>query len=281
MNALLCETVTGRTTADLVAARDRVVDADMVELRLDGVADPDVARILAGRHLPVIVTCRPTWEGGRYAGSEASRRRLLEDALAHGADYVDVEWAARFEDLIERHAERVIVSLHDFTGSPSDLDARTRAMRRTGAAVVKVAVATGRLCDALPLREISGAGPAVVIGMGEAGLPTRLLASRFGCRWTYGGDGVAPGQVPVSRMVHEYGFRRIGPRTAIYGVVGPDIARSPIPGVLNAAFEAEGRDAAAVPLPGADETDVQVFAKAVGLEGLIDATKERDAHHVI
>jgi 3-dehydroquinate dehydratase len=50
--------------AELRAARDAVKDADLVELRLDGVADLDVAGALAGRRRPVIVTCRPSWEGG-------------------------------------------------------------------------------------------------------------------------------------------------------------------------------------------------------------------------
>ena len=49
----------------------------MVELRLDGVEDLDVPRALDGRTKPVIVTCRPTWEGGRFTGSEEERRRFL------------------------------------------------------------------------------------------------------------------------------------------------------------------------------------------------------------
>ena len=36
----------------------------------------------------------------------------------------------------------------------------------------------------------------ILIGMGRAGLATRVLAARFGSRWTYAGNGVAPGQVP-------------------------------------------------------------------------------------
>ena len=70
--------MTAPTTAELRRRRDAVRDADLVELRLDGVADPDVAGALAGRRLPVIVTCRPAWEGGRFGGSEEERRRLLE-----------------------------------------------------------------------------------------------------------------------------------------------------------------------------------------------------------
>ena len=48
----LCETVTGRSMAELLAARDAAVTGTMVELRLDGVANLDVARALSGRRLP-------------------------------------------------------------------------------------------------------------------------------------------------------------------------------------------------------------------------------------
>ena len=90
---LLCETVTGTTTAELVAARDAATRADMVELRLDGVTDPDIAQALHGRRVPVVVTCRPTWEGGRFDGSEEERRRFLTSALDGGAEPLRVPLA--------------------------------------------------------------------------------------------------------------------------------------------------------------------------------------------
>src|SRR5881394_3513413 len=97
---LLCVTVTGATTAELCRKRDAVADADLIELRLDTVSDPSAAGALAGRRRPVIVTCRPEWEGGEFKGSEEERRRILADAIDLGADYVDLEWRARFDDLI-------------------------------------------------------------------------------------------------------------------------------------------------------------------------------------
>src|SRR6187549_2715994 len=100
--ALLCETVTATTMGALRAARDRVTDADMVELRLDGIARPDVPAALADRRLPAIVTCRAKWEGGRFDGSEDERRSILEQALACGAEFVDIEWRAGFADLVDR-----------------------------------------------------------------------------------------------------------------------------------------------------------------------------------
>src|SRR4030095_2204410 len=95
-------------------------------------------------------------------------------------------------------------------------------------------------------------GNAVVIAMGDAGMPSRLLASRFGSRWTFAGNAVAPGQIPGAREVHEFRFRAIGPDTAIYGVVGDNVVHSMSPVLHNAAFEAEPLDAEYEPLRAAD-----------------------------
>ena len=265
--SLLCETVTGRTMAELLANRHEAIAADMVELRLDGVRDVDVEQALHGRRRPAIVTVRPTWEGGRFDGSEEERRRLLLRALEAGAEYVDVEWQAGFTDLIARAPERTVLSSHDFSGVPADLDARVRAMRQSGAGVIKLAVMASGLRDTLPLLEIGRAGNAVVIGMGDAGLPTRLLATKFGSRWTYGGENVAPGQLPARRMLDQYRFRAVGADTAVYGVVGGRAHQSLSPLMHNAAFAAAGVDAVYVPLRATSFEDFLAFADALGLAG--------------
>ena len=76
----VCVTVTAPTTAGC-QRRDSVTDADLIELRLDTVNDPNAVGTLAGRRTPVIVTCRPVWEGGQFKGSEQERRQILSDAL--------------------------------------------------------------------------------------------------------------------------------------------------------------------------------------------------------
>jgi 3-dehydroquinate dehydratase / shikimate dehydrogenase len=253
--------------AELLAARDTVTRADMVELRLDGVGDLDVAPALVGRTLPAIVTCRPTWEGGRFDGSEERRRAILSEALERGADYVDVEWRAGFADLIARDPRRIVLSSHDFQRVPEDLAARATAMRQAGAGTIKIAFPAARLSDALLLQPIAAAGDAVVIAMGNTGLPSRLLASRFGSRWTYAGD-AAPGQIPVARMLDEFRFRDISPSTAIYGVVGNNVMHSLSPAMHNAAFRARGLDAVYVPLAAADFSDLVTFAEAMPIEGV-------------
>src|SRR6266852_3217349 len=100
--SLLCVTVTAPTTAELRRRRDEVVDADLIELRLDSVSDPTAAGALAGRRGAVVVTCRPAWEGGGFAGAEEDRHRILAEALALGAEYVDIEWRANFNDLLSQ-----------------------------------------------------------------------------------------------------------------------------------------------------------------------------------
>lgn len=266
----LCATVTGRTTEELRARRNAARGADLVELRLDSVPQPDVAGALRDRPTPVIVTCRPAWEGGAFRGSEQERRLLLERALQLGADYVDVEWQAGFHDLVRRDSTRVVLSMHDFAGVPSDLADRYRAMRGTGAAVVKVAVTATRLMDMLPLMNLdsaSGGARRVTVAMGAAGVASRILAARFGSCWTYAGEDAAPGQIDLDRMLGEYRFHRLSAACEVYGVVGRPIGHSLSPAMHNAGFEALGRDAVYVPLEAADADDFIAFATAVGVGG--------------
>jgi 3-dehydroquinate dehydratase/shikimate dehydrogenase len=279
-SAHLCETVTGGTMTGLLAARDAATAGDMVELRLDGVAGLDVAGALHGRRKPAVVTCRAAWEGGRFDGTDEERRRIVARALEAGAEYVDVEWralqashagsdaaAAAWAALVATAPDRVVLSAHDFSGVPPDLDGQVRSMRASGAGVIKVAYAAARLTDTLPLRGIAAAGRAVVIGMGDAGLPSRLLASRYGSLWTYGGNAVAPGQIPAAQMIDRYRFRQVGPATRLFGVVSRTARHSLSPVIHNRAFAAAGLDAVYVPLQAEAFDEFLAYAEAMGLEG--------------
>jgi 3-dehydroquinate dehydratase / shikimate dehydrogenase len=267
----LCATVTGATTADLRARRDAIRDAEMVELRIDSVVDPDVNGALEGRRLPVILTCRPTREGGGFGGSEDERRRLLRAAVESDAEYVDLEWNAGLDDLVRvRSGKGIILSTHDFDGVPADLSARAHAMARSGAEVVKIAVSASRLTDCVRLLDLSRTlqgRRAVVLGMGDAGLATRVFAARLGNPWSYAGDGVAPGQVSVARMVREFTFQRIQADTVLYGLAGRPVAHSVSPALHNAGFADLGVNAAYIPLAAFDLDDFATFAEAFDLAG--------------
>jgi 3-dehydroquinate dehydratase/shikimate dehydrogenase len=269
----ICMVVGAPTLAELRDRRLRAEsEADLVEIRLDTVADPDVAGALSGRTARVIVTCRASWEGGHFRGSEEERLRLLEQAWHAGADFVDVEWAARDAApwIARTKGDRLIFSAHDFSGLPRDLTALHTAMRQSPAAVVKIAVSAAALRDTLPLRNLAKQSPdrrQVLLAMGPAGAVTRALPERFGSSWTYAGDQWAPGQITADRLRDEFGFGRVTPNAALYGVVARPSGHSVSPAMHNAAFRAAGIDAVYVPLEAADADDFLVFADAMDVRG--------------
>jgi 3-dehydroquinate dehydratase / shikimate dehydrogenase len=269
---LLCVTVTAPTMAELRRRRDDVAEADLVELRLDTVCDPDVAGALSGRRRPVVVTCRPEWEGGRFQGSEDERRRILAEALRLGAEYVDIESRANFTDLLRvTSGRRVVLSYHDFQGVPDNLPELVSSMRSTGAELVKVAVQARTLSDCVPLLELGVRAQEepglILIGMGPCGLATRVLAGRFGSRWTYAGSQQQLGQISATALVGEYRFRGLRDHSALYGVVGSPISHSISPAMHNAAFSALDLDAVYLPFPAVTADDFVTFARALGVKG--------------
>jgi 3-dehydroquinate dehydratase / shikimate dehydrogenase len=261
------ETVSARSLAELRAARDHA-SADLVELRLDALDAIDVAGALADRRLPVIVTCRASWEGGLFQGSEEDRLRVLQDAIRQGAEYVDIEWRADRGRLRLNDRTRVVLSHHDFSATPADLADRVAAMRAERPAVVKVAVTPARLGDCLRLREVMTIDVAhVAIAMGPLGRVTRLCPWLFGSEWTYGGT-IAPGQVSARELIDLYRVRGGSATTAIYAVTGAPLAHSASPAMHNAAFRAVGLDAVYVPLETADGEELLAVADALGVRGV-------------
>ena len=273
---MLCVTVTGRTMDEVRRARDAAAGADIIEVRLDGVEAPDAAGAIEGRLRPVIVTCRPRWEGGRFDGSEDERRRILTGAVTAGAEFVDVELRAEFvSDIVRmRRGHGVIASMHVFDHVPADVSERVRCLRSTGAEVVKFAMTATSLTETLPLFELAArsdprtdAQGHLLIAMGPRGVHTRVLAARLRNRWTYCGDGLVPGQIPASRMLGEFHYRRIAADADLFAVVGSPIGHSLSPAMHNAGFADRRLNAAYVALDARDAADFVAFARAMRLRG--------------
>jgi 3-dehydroquinate dehydratase/shikimate dehydrogenase len=271
----VCVAVTGATMEELRRKRDAAEGADLVEMRLDGVDRPDPLAALDGRRRPVILTCRPTWEGGRFDGPEDARRHILEQAVAGGAEFVDVEARASFAAALirVRRGRGIVLSSHVFGAVPQDLETRWLALRSSGAEVAKLAIEAHSLTDSLRLMALAEldtsdlGGDHVLIAMGQPGVASRVLASRLRNRWTYAGQSVAPGQFSPKRLIKEFRFRSLRPDTALYGVVGNPVGHSLSPAMHNAGFAHFGLDAVYLPLEAADAQDFVRFAKTMDVAG--------------
>jgi 3-dehydroquinate dehydratase type I len=195
----------------------------LAELRLDLMQRFDLARLIAESPCPLIITCRPLREGGRFSGSEETRLDILAEALHLDCAYVDVEWD-RLDWLAAqtRTNTRIIVSRHWHDRMPEDLWALYTELRQQ-ADVVKLVGTADRPADMFPVFDLlwRATTPVIGIAMGAAGQLTRLLAPCFqNCLLTYASPtlagATAPGQFTMREMVEIYHLPAVGPHTEIH-----------------------------------------------------------------
>ncbi len=267
----LCVPLTATETAEMIVEIDAAAraGAEAIELRLDYLAswsDEEITVLMkkAG-DFPgeVIATCRISDEGGQWDGDESERISLLEHVGLSGTDYIDVEFEAwkvssNIRQKIglvcdvnqdsQRPRCRLILSKHDFHGTPASLERMLEDLRETPAHVVKLATKAESIVDALRMmdavRTSSADRPTIGLAMGEAGLPSRVLAKKVGAHVTFAslsaGKESAPGQVSVAEMRELYRWETLTAETAVYGVIGCPVAHSMSPAILNAAFAETG-----------------------------------------
>lgn len=254
------------------AGRAARLGADLVEYRLDAmrrVDSTDVERLVRETPRPCVVTFRK-----KDGEGEAERLELLRKAARLGAAYVDIE-AGLEGEFGDADPAGLIVSFHDFEGTPPDLPEIARRIESGPADVVKVVTTARSVHDTFAHYEIlrSARKPTISFAMGEPGLASRVLCLKFGAPFTFasleGGEEAAPGQIPLRRMVSEFRAGSIGAETDIYGVIGRPVGHSMSPAMHNAAFRELGLDA--VYLPFEVDSDPGLFIKqaiALGVRGL-------------
>jgi 3-dehydroquinate dehydratase-1 len=212
------------STGDLADATTETArtHADAVEYRMDLAADPLAALddyvVQATGVSPLLVTYRPEWEGGAFAGDEDDRLDALVEAAAHDAvGAVDLELATLRTDrgretataVRERNAA-VVASVHEFAGTPASSTLR-RLLHEAATAgnVGKLAVTAESRTDALRLLEATHAATTwgdrvATMAMGEAGRHTRAVAPVYGSRIGYApvdpAEATAPGQYDLATL---------------------------------------------------------------------------------
>jgi len=120
----ICACVQGNTNAKAlyqIGKANKI--ADLIELRLDAIKDPDLKKLLGKCRKPAIVTARSMNEGGITPLSKSRRIQLIEQGLELNADFVDIELslgAAEINKLKRKNKRsKIILSFHNTKNTPS------------------------------------------------------------------------------------------------------------------------------------------------------------------
>ncbi|GAB2266264.1 hypothetical protein Dimus_001283 [Dionaea muscipula] len=263
---LICAPILADTVDQMLIdmGKAKILGADVVEIRLDYLKtfDPrrDLSVLIGKSPLPTLITNRPKWEGGQYDGMESDRLEVLRLAMELGADYVDIEYqvADKFNgSILGKKPERckVIVSSHNYQSTPplEDLGDLVAKIQSTGADIVKIATTALDVTDVARIFQLTVHSEVPVIGlaMGERGLISRILGPKFGGYLTFAtlepGEVSAPGQSTIKDLLHLYNFKRIGPLTKVFGIIGKPVGHSKSPILYNEAFKSIDFDGVYVP----------------------------------
>ena len=89
---MICISIVPGTNEEALALIARALPwADLVELRIDRIGEPDLPLLLHAGKERILVTNRRRDEGGFFAHCENRRMELLREAIDLGARYVDIE----------------------------------------------------------------------------------------------------------------------------------------------------------------------------------------------
>ncbi len=235
--------------------------AGFLEFRLDYLRQPPDGVAAVRKFLDeypgcmVLATCRRRENQGRFRGDIGEQIRLLEKAAKAGARAVDVEIESVAGGKLEalRASADLIISYHNFTGTPA-LEAVLRRLMRFPAAAYKIVTTAGKpsdVCRLVSLAKTHPRVPLIVLSMGEVGFPSRVIAPVYGALYTYAApaeaEGTAPGQISAHQLRQLYRVEHLTRSTKIYGVIADPVGHSISPAVHNRAFHRRHLDAVYVP----------------------------------
>jgi 3-dehydroquinate dehydratase type I len=212
-------------TADaaIQAIRSLRGDHDGVEVRAERFPSIALGALRAATAKPIILTYR----GGRAPDIAA--------AVDAGIDYVDVEWHEGID--VGRFADRIVLSHHDYEGM-RDVERIWAAMRAQRCALTKLAATPRTFADNERLLALL---PGTVIGMGERGLYSRILAPFLGSELAFvaATNLAAPGQLTLEQAREIYGNE---PRRAerVFAIAGNPAGHSRSPLIHNRLFREKG-----------------------------------------
>lgn len=265
----ICVPVCVRRASELSKAIARAAKvADIIELRLDCLLESEIESasgelpaLVSGATAPIILTMRSGEQGGRGSQSLNQRSQFWSSILSIAESCLmdfELDLVRDFQRCGDGQVDwsKVICSHHDFDGVPSDLERIYEQMAATPARILKIAVQADDATDCLPVfrlleRAQRERREMIAIGMGSAGIMTRILGPSRGSFLTYGSlddeSATAPGQLTARGLREIYRIDRIDQQTEIFGIIGSPLGHSLSPQIHNAAVAHAGMNAVYIP----------------------------------
>lgn len=229
----------------------------LVELRLDCLKRAvQLERLLPKRPTPVVVTARRTQDGGFWPESEDKRIMLLRSAIAQGVEWVDLE-----EDIaggIPRFGKtKRIVSYHNVTETPADLEAIRDRLAKLNADLVRIVTRPRSIDDVWRLLRVmqSASVPTIAVGTSDLGVPTQVLSRRCGAPFAIAAfhykRPMFDGQLGYDELHRVFRADGLAPESEVYALATPKPATGPsacpAAAVMNRAFAQLGLNKVLVP----------------------------------
>ncbi|MEQ1921366.1 MAG: shikimate dehydrogenase [Pyrinomonadaceae bacterium] len=276
-NGKICVSVCAETADEMIANIKRAEQfADVIEVRFDCLAVEEFDlngttwktkwgeivnaraagkktfwdRVLGSARKDIISTLRSCEQGGRRTLSEEERHDFWNSGCQ--TEFCDVEDTGLI-DQGEWTCGKRIVSYHDFSGVPEDLEnIYSRLLGNVEADIIKIAITPHDITDNIVLwrllKHAKSSGKEIIpIAMGEAGKWTRILGLAHGAYLTYAsldaGKETADGQLTAKDLIETYRVKDLDKTTEVFGVIGDPVSQSLSPYMHNAEFAAAGVNA--------------------------------------
>lgn len=282
---MICLSCTEKTLAkniELISKNKKFLD--LVEIRSDFLLHDELEKLKdfpAKINLPCILSFRLPRDGGvNTAITVEERDTVLINAIDSKWSFIDIEDDINFssERLIIEKAEqnntKIIKSFHNFTEVPKNLTNRMIKNSCSGRFIPKAAVMPKNSNDLIRLlkthKDLSAFSNYILVGMGNYGLPSRIMACAWGSMLTYCSAGkiAAPGHISPKKMCKLYNFRNLSNKTRIFGIIGNPVLHSKSPKIHNKKFKKHKIDAVYLPFKTTKPEEIFRNYKPLNLYGL-------------
>lgn len=231
---MLCAPLIGPTCNEalkqILHYQDRV---DIWEFRLDLFKHYTLEELSSLRKqlsCPIIFTLKKKDSTSEYEYQE----NLLKLAQLEPT-YIDIDFETNpsFIQKLLREFPHIqfIISYHNFSCTPDDLESLLKKIQVLPAHLYKIACKAHSIIDSLRmLRLVCSHAPLLGMCMGEHGQLTRLLGTIMGAPWVYAcldeDQKTAEGQLSTDVLRNIYHISRMTTSTTVYGLIGGNVSPS-------------------------------------------------------